>query len=350
MPDISPILLAITGGSLLLGALIGWFVRGRRLKLEMDAIHASWQEHVSMQRIEYDRLAALNKNLMEQVSRHRSAQRDSDQRARKLTESLAKSDGESEALRARLDEAESRLKASAAERKRLKDDMDQRIERELSKDKALQDKDQEISRLGAELSSWKSRLPPLVERFRERNLEAEQLEVELAAARAKAADLEQRPEVPGSSALSPKIGDSAMCETRVETIEDDELATDLDASNEQFADESAPAVQGSATTLDTTRHGATSIKPFFKGKTVGFDRNTADDAGLADDLKRIKGVGPAMEKVLVSHGITRFEQIAGMSELDVDRVARTLPGFKSRIYREDWMGQARALQRKQPGS
>ena len=94
---------------------------------------------------------------MEQVSRHRSAQRDSDQRARKLTESLAKSDGESEALRARLDEAESRLKASAAERKRLKDDMDQRIERELSKDKALQDKDQEISRLGAELSSWKSK-------------------------------------------------------------------------------------------------------------------------------------------------------------------------------------------------
>ena len=303
-----------------------------------------------MQRIEYDRLAVLNKSLMEQVSQYRSAQRDSDQRAKKLTESLAKAVGESEALRTRLDEAESRLEASAAKRKRLKDDLDQRIERESRKDEALQDKDQKISRLGAELSSWKSRLPPLVEKFRERDLEAEQLEVELAAARAKAADLEQRPEVPGSSELSPTIRDSAMCETRVETIEDNELAADLDASNEQFADVFAPAEQDSATTSDLTRHGATSIKPFFKGKTVGFDSNIVDDTGPTDDLKRIKGVGPAMEKVLVTHGITRFEHIAGMSELDVDRVARTLPGFKSRIYREDWMGQARALQRKQPGS
>ena len=62
-----------------------------------------------------------------------------------------------------------------------------------------------------------------------------------------------------------------------------------------------------------------------------------------DDLKMIKGVGPAIEKTLNEMGIFRFRQIADMSEYDIDRVARRLKGFHSRIYREDWIGQARAL-------
>ena len=43
-------------------------------------------------------------------------------------------------------------------------------------------------------------------------------------------------------------------------------------------------------------------------------------------------------------GIFRFNQIAEMSEYDIDRIARRLKGFHSRIYREDWIGQARDLQ------
>jgi predicted flap endonuclease-1-like 5' DNA nuclease len=33
-----------------------------------------------------------------------------------------------------------------------------------------------------------------------------------------------------------------------------------------------------------------------------------------------------------------------MSEVEIDRVAQRLKGFRSRIYREDWIGQARDLQ------
>jgi uncharacterized coiled-coil protein SlyX len=43
-------------------------------------------------------------------------------------------------------------------------------------------------------------------------------------------------------------------------------------------------------------------------------------------------------------GFERFHQIADMTEFDIDRVARQLKGFRSRIYREDWIGQARLLQ------
>jgi len=79
-----------------------------------------------------------------------------------------------------------------------------------------------------------------------------------------------------------------------------------------------------------------------------FARSTGDDDFAAslgrDDLKMIKGVGPAIEKTLNEMGIFRFDQIAGMSEYDIDRVANRLKGFRTRIYREDWIGQARELQ------
>ena len=71
--------------------------------------------------------------------------------------------------------------------------------------------------------------------------------------------------------------------------------------------------------------------------------NDIDVAANRDDLKKIKGVGPAIEKTLNELGIFRFDQIAEMSEYDIDRVARRLKGFHSRIYREDWIGQAREL-------
>jgi predicted flap endonuclease-1-like 5' DNA nuclease len=72
-----------------------------------------------------------------------------------------------------------------------------------------------------------------------------------------------------------------------------------------------------------------------------------DDSGPGDDkddLKQIKGVGPVIEKTLNDLGIYLFNHIAEMSEYDIDRVAQQLKGFRSRIYREDWMGQARDLQ------
>jgi NADH-quinone oxidoreductase subunit E len=63
-----------------------------------------------------------------------------------------------------------------------------------------------------------------------------------------------------------------------------------------------------------------------------------------DDLKQIKGVGPVIEKTLNELGILLFSQIAEMNESEIDRVAQRLKGFRSRIYREDWIGQARDLQ------
>jgi large subunit ribosomal protein L21 len=65
-------------------------------------------------------------------------------------------------------------------------------------------------------------------------------------------------------------------------------------------------------------------------------------SGAADDLKKISGVGPALEKKLTAAGITRYEQIAGFSADDVARVDEALR-LGGRITRDDWVAQAKTL-------
>jgi len=67
-----------------------------------------------------------------------------------------------------------------------------------------------------------------------------------------------------------------------------------------------------------------------------------DDDAAPDDLKKIKGIGKAIEGKLAALGITRFAQIAGWDRADVERVDGEL-AFKGRIDREEWIAQARKL-------
>ncbi|MEO4045077.1 50S ribosomal protein L21 [Hoeflea sp. CAU 1731] len=64
--------------------------------------------------------------------------------------------------------------------------------------------------------------------------------------------------------------------------------------------------------------------------------------GEPDDLKKISGVGPALEKKLRAAGVTQFAQIAAFSKEDIAKLDDTL-NFKGRIERDDWLGQAKAL-------
>ena len=62
--------------------------------------------------------------------------------------------------------------------------------------------------------------------------------------------------------------------------------------------------------------------------------------GAPDDLQRISGIGPGIEKTLHQLGIYHFHQIAGFTPENVVWMDRRLR-FKGRIEREDWIGQAR---------
>lgn len=63
----------------------------------------------------------------------------------------------------------------------------------------------------------------------------------------------------------------------------------------------------------------------------------------ADDLTRLKGVGPKLSALLHSLGITSFEQIAGWTAADMERVDAQLGNFQGRITRDNWVEQARLL-------
>jgi NADH-quinone oxidoreductase subunit E len=71
-------------------------------------------------------------------------------------------------------------------------------------------------------------------------------------------------------------------------------------------------------------------------------RAAAPAAGLANDLKRISGIGPKLEQVLNGRGIFRFADIAALSKADVERLDSEL-GLAGRVVRDDWIGQAKAL-------
>ena len=61
-----------------------------------------------------------------------------------------------------------------------------------------------------------------------------------------------------------------------------------------------------------------------------------------DDLKKISGVGPAIEKKLHGMGVTSYQQIADWKAADIKKADQTL-NFKGRIQREDWVKQAKIL-------
>jgi large subunit ribosomal protein L21 len=62
----------------------------------------------------------------------------------------------------------------------------------------------------------------------------------------------------------------------------------------------------------------------------------------ADDLKKLSGVGPALEKKLLEAGVTTFAQIAAWGEAEIAEFDEKL-SFKGRIEREGWVEQAKEL-------
>lgn len=69
----------------------------------------------------------------------------------------------------------------------------------------------------------------------------------------------------------------------------------------------------------------------------------APRGGQADDLKRIKGIGPKLEKALNAAGFWHFDQIAGWSGAELAWVDDEVPGVRGRASRDGWVEQAQRL-------
>lgn len=284
-----------------ISAVVAWILRARRASHEKAAINAGWAEQMEAQRTEHHRLVHQNKNLMDQVSQFQASNRDAKNRAKELSEAIQTAYARRDELQREIKDVRSSLETVLGERDKLRTDMAGLNDESA----ASEQKDEKIFQLSRELESWHERLPPLLERYRERSEEATQLEADLAAAHLRIERLE---------------GQANHARTHIEPVRDpDSLTNGLDASNDDEQSNVHDASQAD--------------EPI----------NNDNQSALRDDLKQIKGIGPAIEKTLNDMGIFRYQQIADMTEYDIDRVAEQLKGFHSRIYRENWIGQAREL-------
>ena len=67
--------------------------------------------------------------------------------------------------------------------------------------------------------------------------------------------------------------------------------------------------------------------------------------GRVDDLEQLKGVGPKLAAILVGHGISRFDQIAKLTDSEVERLDADLGAFRGRLRRDRVVEQANYLAR-----
>jgi molybdopterin-containing oxidoreductase family membrane subunit len=75
------------------------------------------------------------------------------------------------------------------------------------------------------------------------------------------------------------------------------------------------------------------------GNLGTFDPSTQ----TADDLKKVNGIGPVMEKKLNEIGIFTFDQVSKMTETEYDLLDNITGSFPGRAQRDDWAGQAEKL-------
>ena len=332
MPDVPAVAALLL--ALLAGLVAGWLIRGLRTRREKAALSAGWQHQLDAQQSENDRIAAQNTSLMEQVSQLQAANVELRKRGERLSGEAREATTAREGLARQVRDLRASLGAAVAQRDRLRAAASDDAQRGEAVSSRLREKDEKIAQLRLELGRWQERVPPLVERYRERDAEAQALAQQVDELRAR---------------LATGAGSD---ETRIEPLEDAAIAAG-DASNEQYED-----------TLLSELRGSGDYPADAPADSAGRPDDAADAARRADgghdreepprereetrheqrdDLKRIRGIGPAIEKTLNRLGILRLRQIADMSQDDVARVAGELRGFRSRIEREDWIGQARLL-------
>lgn len=105
-----------------------------------------------------------------------------------------------------------------------------------------------------------------------------------------------------------------------------------------------PPAKAAVAPADTTPEPV--VKPADKAEAAPAPAgkpNIPAAVGEPDNLRLIKGVGPKLNTLLISLGVTRFDQIADWKEAEIVEVDQYLDTFSGRITRDAWIDQAKFL-------
>ena len=240
----------------------------------------------------------------------------------------------------------------------------------------ISERDVEIERLtreveiGAELAT---RLESRVEGLAEAEAKAEQLQAELqeataAAERTAGERVAQEKMAEELETARARVADADRLESELAScaLERDNLSAELDRLQIELRDTqtrqaaaAAVAVEGAAESEAEEPPGTPPHEPASPpaaepvasaeppsredalARMSEIAARTAGDGPVADDdLKKVHGIGPKLERTLKDLGITSFRQIANLQAEDVALVTAALDAFKGRIERDDWMSSA----------
>lgn len=319
MPD-SPLLhIGLFGLATFVGAVLGWLARGRQSAAPPSGTREAPRGPGDAWHAEQERLALRNRALVERLNALQASEQEATNRARELSSVLKEAFARRDRLQRQVGAVRAELGDAFAERQRLRSELRRLGDSGREHALALSERDRVIFRLSRELEGWQERLPPLIQRFSDRDEEARRFEAALDAANERIQELEAARHA-GQTPVAPVDPGPA-------TAEHDGSSHILVPGSGRFS-----AFGGD-------------IEP--RSSLEATDRFEMAGSGrydVRDDLQAIKGVGPAIERTLHALGFFSYSQIAEMNEYDINRVAERLRGFRSRIYREDWIGQARELQ------
>lgn len=166
-------------------------------------------------------------------------------------------------------------------------------------------------------------------------------------AKAPAAEKTQKasdePKNPGTRAqaearLESEVAD--ILESAETKTEEEAVATPKEAVKEEKAQPEA-----AAETAAEPEEAATEDESEGPTKTVEIDFSGIGTASAEekDDLKKIKGIGKALETKLNSVGIYTYKQIASFTPEVEEQVTEAISFFPGRIERDEWVSQAKAL-------
>lgn len=213
---------------------------------------------------------------------------------------------------------------------------------------AADDKDQEIIRLRQRIGE----LAPLAERLERRDARIRDLERAVEAQRVTVDTMRQ--EAAAGRAMSITVGDVQELRRQLGALEEEcsstvgakdaELAT-LRArigELEDLGSHQRTALRQRTGELERLRKRLAHLQPRPKGVRgrVNLPPAAHNAEHRRDNLKRIRGIGPALERKLNDLGCYTFQDIAGWEGAEIERVARQVRASPKRI-KSEWVTQAR---------
>jgi predicted flap endonuclease-1-like 5' DNA nuclease len=119
---------------------------------------------------------------------------------------------------------------------------------------------------------------------------------------------------------------------------------ELEAEREQLAAQKAKEIARLSEELGQLRGELAQVHERVTVPNAAPAISAARATKVVQGLRRIRGIGPAYQRVLEQLGITRVQQIATWSDADVLAFAEKLKIRPDRISKDDWVGQAKALE------